>query len=138
MSGDTIVEAVKQKISRLQEAKSKVEDTLRTEVQLEWGTDAVIRRQDLRHEHGVITSRIRSLLQMEAEGMATSSHMFEVEHNGKIRIFRLVPSHLVDPSNGLISPESTFGQILLRSAVGAVFSFETPRGLSQYYLLSRH
>lgn len=138
MSGP-LSQDLRRKIRKLQNAQQQLETRLRTETDLEWGEEHVLQKQALLRERDYIQTQLVSLTSSlsSIENKPTSVKTLTVECAGQVKTFKVVPSHLVSPKNGLISQNSPLALALAKCQIGETVEISTPTGHKTYKLLKK-
>ena len=77
-----------------------------------------------------------SIIQKSAGGAVSVGSEVEVEKDGENLTYFIVGSNEADPAKGMISNESPIGQQLLGKKEGDTISVTTPKGASEFKILS--
>ena len=104
---------------------------------------------DARKQQGMVEGRIRELEQMirraellgdgeQPTGKVVVGSLVELQSlsGGSLRQFRIVSPEETDPRNGKLSYQSPVGQGVMGHSPGETVEVETPRGTTQYRIVS--
>lgn len=102
--------------------------------------------EEAKNEQAFVEGRIAELENLLANSQIVSGNQndgsvglgatVKVKHNGDTSTFTIVGAAEADPTEGLISNESPLGQALLEKQKGDKATVETPKGVTEYEIVS--